>query len=466
MSAYKSGLSYEKLSQAAAANALDTLSAGGYRKNGKKYQGTVSYIDSTGDKPKRVNLTKQFSDTSSAPTNRGGTGKREMEARVVEWVAQVREDIESVAGLTKDPTQPLITCVMKFIDAKVTTSEDGDDVGVRKSTVGFYHSAANRLNMSPSLANKPLNEVRDTDISAWVKTMAKTLARKTIADSLGIVSQTFNSYVGRDNNPCLSSEVEVPRNTRKTFKNRNSTRPNTLNAGGIMRLNDELDKREKAIDGLDFLVIAARLALNTGMRCGEVCALRWQDVDFINGWIYVTHSIEKSTIDGVYSTSVAQPKTESSIRDIAITPELEEILTERMVAVSEKLEEMPEDERPDLDSLYVINGTERSYYDPHKLTCSFSNFCSAKRRRILGTEGTPITFHNLRDTFATISLKEHPEMLAEISRALGHSKIQMTLDKYVGYNPEDQKKFMKTVSKTFALRTPEDVAQLHAGTIG
>ena len=248
MSGYKSGLSYEKLKAAAAANALETLTAGGYRKNGKKYQGTVTYVDADG---KRVLLTKQFTDTSSAPTNSGGTGKREMKERVTAWVAQVREDIASVGNITKDPTKPLSTCVDEYINSKIKVDNNGENVGIRNSTRDFYKRAASRLSLCPALASKPMIDVRDVDIQAWVDELAKSLARKTIRDTLAIVSQAFNAYVGRDKNPCLSSEVEIPKNARKTYKNRNSTRPNSLNEGQIMRLNEKLDERERAVFALD-----------------------------------------------------------------------------------------------------------------------------------------------------------------------------------------------------------------------
>lgn len=465
MSGYKSGLSYEKLKAAAAANALETLTAGGYRKNGKKYQATTSYVDSTGDKPRRINLTKQLADTSSAPTNRGGTGKREMEEKVKAWVAQVREDITSVGGLSKDPTKPLSTCVDEYIDSKVKLDANGNNVGIRASTADFYRKCAERLNVYPTLANKPLIDVRDTDVQAWLDEMAKKLARKTIHDSLAIVNQTFTAYVGRDKNPCLSPEVNIPKNVRKTYKNRNSNRPNVLNEGGIMRLNDMLDEREDEREGFDPLPIAARLALHTGMRCGEICALTWGNCDFINGLIYIDKAIEESIDNGVRIGYVADPKTESSIRSIAITADLRDILLDEMSKVRAALEEMPEGDRPDIEELYVINGTSEEFVLPHKLSAAFSHFTNAKKRRILGTEGTPITLHNLRDTFATISLKQHPQFLAEISRTLGHAKIQMTLDKYVGYDPQDQRLFMDTVCSTFSQRTPQDIEKL-TGTNG
>lgn len=457
MSGYKSGLSYEKLKAAAAANALETLTAGGYRKNGKKYQGTVTYVDADG---KRVLLTKQFTDTSSAPTNSGGTGKREMKERVTAWVAQVREDIASVGNITKDPTKPLSTCVDEYINSKIKVDNNGENVGIRNSTRDFYKRAASRLSLCPALASKPMIDVRDVDIQAWVDELAKSLARKTIRDTLAIVSQAFNAYVGRDKNPCLSSEVEIPKNARKTYKNRNSTRPNSLNEGQIMRLNDKLDERERESSGFDPLPIAARLALHTGMRCGEVCALTWHNVDFINGWIYVEKGIEESMHDGRRIGYVADPKTESSIRRIAISPDLRDILLDQKSAVRNALDKLPEDERPDIEELYVINGVTEGFVLPYKLSAAFGKFTSAEKRKIIGVEGTPITMHNLRDTFATISLKQHPENLAEISRTLGHARIQMTLDRYIGADPQDQRLFMNKVCSTFSQRTPQGVDQV------
>ena len=61
------------------------------------------------------------------------------------------------------------------------------------------------------------------------------------------------------------------------------------------------------------------LFLGTGMRAGEVTGLTWNDVDFENNVIHVTHSLSYSTdIDGRCRFIITTPKTDDGMRDIPI----------------------------------------------------------------------------------------------------------------------------------------------------
>ena len=229
-------------------------------------------------------------------------------------------------------------------------------------------------------------------------------------------------------------------------------------------MNTYLDKREEDNGGPDAFVVGVRLGLHTGLRAEETTGLRWDSVDFINGTIIVENVIERAKVDGAYVEFDSTPKTEGSQRTIHMNPEIARILADYKAQVAATISDMPEDERPDIGSLYVIGNTRGGHYSPHRLGVNLKKW--SKVRNIIGTEGEVIGYHDLRHTWATLSLKAHPEQIAEISAMLGHSNIATTLGLYVGKDADAQKTFMNSMTDLFSARVPEDVAMLHTGTNG
>lgn len=457
--AFKCGLTYEKLREAADADALTTLGNGGVRKNGAGYQAKTTYVDNRGEKPRRVTLSKQLSGTSNKPTNNGGTTKTELNRLVREWMDALREDIARVANMDNDPSMPVRDCLRRYIDSKCKQDADGNEIGIQLSTRTFYDKCAARIEKSPALASKSLVDVKRADVQGWVDHLAKTYAKKSISDALKLLSTCCDEYLGADTNPCKG--VKIPKSTRNGSKLRaHSNRPNALNEGGVARLNSLLDEKErKSGTKPDMLVVAARIAMMTGMRAEEVCGLKWRNVDFINGYVHVDNVIQRAKVDGKFTTFDARPKSESSVRSIPMSDELRDVLVahrERYVAMM--------DEGADIDECYVVGYKDGRHRNPNTLCQTFIDLTS--RNNVIGSEGVRVSFHDLRHTFATISLRAHPEMLSEISHVLGHAKIEQTLDAYVGLDAASQKTFMKSVSTLFARRLPEDVVTLGNGTEG
>ena len=455
MREFKSGISYDRLKAAANAGALEALGKGTAVANGKHYKAKVSYLDRSGEKPRRVYFYKQLTETTVG--GRDATGKRKLDAIVKQWVAQVREDIESVSRLTADPSLPTRECVKIFIDSKEKRDANGEMIGARASTLTFYRSCAKRLDYSPALADKPLISVTKVDVQAWVDEMAKSLSKKSIKDSVNILSQTCREMLD-GSNPC--DAVSIPKNVRQAKQGRTSTKPNYLNADAVARLNVLLDEREEKADSIDPFVIGVRLALHTGMRAEEVAGLRWADVDLTDKVIHVCNVIERAQVaevgeDGedrmAYREFDAKPKTEGSARDIPMDAELVRILEDHKAKVVEFFS-------GNLDERYVI-GVGGKHYSPHRLGVNFKKWCRV--RNVIGTEGDVIGFHDLRHTWASLALKAAPDQLSEVSALLGHSKIQTTLNIYVGRDKDEQRAFVENMQDVFAARTPRDVLQLN-----
>ena len=180
------------------------------------------------------------------------------------------------------------------------------------------------------------------------------------------------------------------------------------------------------------------LALATGMRRGELLALKWRDINFAIGTLQVrrilTHMPVKLNGKGGYVE--AEPKTEKSRRSIALASfALEKLKQHRVIQLEEKLKAGPAWTDRDLVFSSTVGG--------HLHT---SRILFAQFKKLLKEAGLPdIRFHDLRHSSATmlLSLGVHPKVVQEI---LGHSQISMTMDIYSHVLPTMQQEAMRKLN--------------------
>ena len=163
--------------------------------------------------------------------------------------------------------------------------------------------------------------------------------------------------------------------------------------------------------------VAIILTVFTGVRLGELMGLEWQDVDFKNGIISINRSSQYLADMGVF-TKV--PKTESSIREIAI-PEFIISLLEEYKLWYEEQKSIYGELWMNSDRLFVqVDGKPMH---PSTISKWFVKY--------VGQIGLPvINFHGLRHTNASLLVAQNID-IAVISARLGHAQISTTLDFYV-----------------------------------
>lgn len=180
----------------------------------------------------------------------------------------------------------------------------------------------------------------------------------------------------------------------------------------------------------------ATLALQTGMREGELCALKWDSVDLINGTLHVKENRKRDEnnilIDG--------PTKNKRNRVITLFPASIELLKELKQTVGKVI-------RLNNNSDYVFTYTDKRHYgepiDPHTLCQKFSEAvksCDEVKDKI--------TFHGLRHTHATMLLAAGVNIKV-LSERLGHSTISITLDTYVHIDQDLQRKEMQKALDLF-----------------
>lgn len=163
--------------------------------------------------------------------------------------------------------------------------------------------------------------------------------------------------------------------------------------------------------------VAIILTVFTGVRLGELMGLEWQDVDFKNGIISINRSSQYLSDMGVF-TKV--PKTESSIREIAI-PEFIISLLEEYKLWYEEQKSVYGELWTNSDRLFVQADGKPMH--PSTISKWFVKY--------VGQIGLPvINFHGLRHTNASLIVAQNID-IAVISARLGHAQISTTLDFYV-----------------------------------
>lgn len=166
--------------------------------------------------------------------------------------------------------------------------------------------------------------------------------------------------------------------------------------------------------------IAVLIALYTGMRLGEICALTWEDVDFNKQIIHIRSTVSRVNNPHLEPGSktkyvISSPKTVASDRYIP--------LHSILVGVLNKKRE---------PSFPYVTSNNETFTNPRTLEYRYS--------KLLKQAKIPyINFHSLRHTFATRCIESGIDMKT-LSEILGHSSVSFTMDTYVHSSQEIKKR--------------------------
>ena len=165
------------------------------------------------------------------------------------------------------------------------------------------------------------------------------------------------------------------------------------------------------------------LSLNTGLRLGEVCGLRWSDLDDKELELSVNRTVQRTwNIKGT-TLLVQSPKSESSCRTLPLEKEL-----------MKRIRSLRTEET---DDCYILNG--KLYpMDPRSLQYRFTNILRRSNMKIRN-------FHVLRHSFATRCIEKGMDAKC-LSEILGHANIKTTLQLYVHPTKTQKRIAMKKAS--------------------
>lgn len=170
------------------------------------------------------------------------------------------------------------------------------------------------------------------------------------------------------------------------------------------------------------------LCLYTGIRIGEVCALKWEDFSFEEQSMYVHRTMQRIQIKDKNTSQktrviISKPKSECSVRKIPLPDEIFRLIVTYRSS----------------PRTYFLTGHSEKFMEPRTLQNHFKSaikFCKIQN----------VNFHVLRHTFATRCVELGFD-LKSLSEILGHASINITLNRYVHPSMELKQKNMNILSE-------------------
>lgn len=277
----------------------------------------------------------------------------------------------------------------------------------------------------PAYGNKRLEQISYDFIreycEIWLSSGGKKgtgLSSKTVSDILTVIRSILKFAVQKGKRiACDGSSIHL-KHVSKPMRILSKTEQDKL----YQNLYADSDSRSLGI----------LICLFTGLRVGEVCALRWEDVSFSDQALYVHSTLQriqdKTNREKKTKIVITTPKSLCSIRTIPIPETLLNIL------MSHKISSIG----------YLLTNSETKFIEPRSMQKKF--------KQVLEESGiAPANFHSLRHTFATrcIELGFDVKSLSEI---LGHSNVNITLNLYVHPTFELKKENMQKIDTLLAVK--------------
>lgn len=274
---------------------------------------------------------------------------------------------------------------------------------VKPSTLSNYW-VLSRKHLLPVFGEMYVRDITSEDVAVFLSSLEEQKLSPSTRRSIQFVLQMILRY-GEEQGLCGPIHFpSLPHKPRESVTALTDAEFSTLE----LWLTEHLDHCHSGI----------LLCMYTGMRIGEVCALRWGDVDLREGTVSVGRTLQRIADKDGSRILIDSPKSRNSMRIIP--------LPRQILSVLEPLAGAPDD--------YLLTGSEL-YMEPRCLQRRF--------QRCLEQAGLrPIKFHALRHTFATrcVALTLDPKTLSYI---LGHSDVSTTMNVYVHPSKEQIRGFME-----------------------
>ena len=295
---------------------------------------------------------------------------------------------------------------------------------IKESTKNKYLNLLNSY-ILPELGTLPLDELTHSKVESMCNSLLLNggkrklgLSPKTVTDALSVVRNIIK-YASQHGVyiPCEAQNIHIKRPSKEM-------RVLTLNEQSI--LYNYLYSNPTG-HNMGILV-----CLFTGLRIGEICALRWEDISFRDQTIYIHHTmqrIQKASEQGKKTQIViTPPKSASSIRTIPIPDDLLKMLHQYKTT----------------ETGYFLTNSELTFMEPRILQYRFKRVLEILRI-------APANYHTLRHTFATrcVELEFDIKSLSEI---LGHASVNITMNRYVHPSLELKKKNMQRLSTLLSIK--------------
>lgn len=298
---------------------------------------------------------------------------------------------------------------------------------IKESTYSNYSNIISN-HIIPELGNIKLSNLNNKLIQEYLINKYKTgrldgnggLSYKTIRDIIAVVKSSLKYAIKEEMINNINLDFTYPKigNKDKIY---------------IMPKKDQERLITYIKQNEDTRNLGILLALYSGIRIGELCALQWKDIDFKNNILHINKTLQRIYIkdnkESVSKIIITNPKTHNAERDIPLNRGFADILKKYQTE----------------SNSYILSNCDK-WIEPRTYRRYFKK-CLEKAK--IGQ----INFHGLRHTFATNCIKLGVDYKT-VSELLGHANVNITLNLYVHPQMSQKKKCIDLICKNFYEKSP------------
>ena len=291
---------------------------------------------------------------------------------------------------------------------------------VKESTYIRYRNTIEN-HIKPQLGKYPINRISSTLLENFVSEKLQNgrldgkggLSPKTMTDIVIIIKESLKY--------AQSSGITIICNFDRISLKKPNKEMRVLSVSEQQRLLEVL------FDGFDRYKLGVFLCMYTGIRIGELCALKWKNISLSERTLKIEQTMQRlqnEDMNASYKTKilVTEPKSDAALRIIPLPDFVIEAVK-------------PFVSSPDT---YLLSGDCKSIVEPRIMQNKFKKYL--KEAQVVDTN-----FHTLRHTFATRCIESGFDAKT-LSEILGHSSVKITLDRYVHSSMQLKRSNMEKLS--------------------
>lgn len=280
---------------------------------------------------------------------------------------------------------------------------------IKESTSANYLMKANK-HILPFFEEKSIDSVNQNDIRTFIESKLRDgLSNRYVSDIIILMKTVFKYAVRTYHILNPMNNVELPKKGTPEIE--------------LLDKSEQTKLQKYISNNHNRSTLGTALSMTTGIRIGELCALQWRDIDLEKRILTVKKTMQRIQCPTEISKTkliITDPKSESSKRRIPIPDCMVVFLSEFKGK----------------DETYVISGTEKPV-EPRTMQYRF--------RSILNNAKLPsVHFHALRHIFASSCIELGFDVKA-LSELLGHSSVEITLNRYVHSSFEQKRAYMNRI---------------------
>lgn len=272
---------------------------------------------------------------------------------------------------------------------------------LKESSVVKYRNILENY-VLPAFGEKELSEIDNEELMAFIEDLRRNggagnhgLAASTVSEIVTTLN-SIRKYAIRRGRPAGFDPacVRIKHETREIR---------------VFSMNEEQRLISYIMEHLDLTGLGILLCLYTGIRIGELCALKWDCIDLEASTIKIGKTMQRLRVDGCLKKTevkILEPKSSHSVRVIPLPDKLVTVLREWRVP-----------------GAFLLTGDKELFVEPRVMQKRF--------KRILRNCGiADANFHATRHSFATRCVESGFD-IKSLSEILGHSGVNITLNRYV-----------------------------------